>query len=260
MQEVKPLKHIKSRVIVSGNTVEITTYENGYYRNYQSSNIVGRSSKSTSAENKILNREKTMKRARANVRRIVCANPQLNKFFTLTFAKNVTDLKYANNQFRCFIKRLNRYLVKNGKSSVQYIAVVEFQKRGAIHYHLLCNLPFISTKILQDIWENGFVKINKIDDVDNVGAYITKYMIKDSDDDRLIGNRCYFTSRGLQEPTMIEENGVENTIEHLLLAGDIELLKEPYKKTFYNEHFGMIEYTQLTLVKPFSISLLNVQD
>ena len=93
MQEVKPLKHIKSRVIVSGNVVEITTYENGYYRNYQSSNIIGRSSKFVSAENKLLNREKTMKRAKSNVRRIVCANPQLNKFFTLTFAENVTDLK-----------------------------------------------------------------------------------------------------------------------------------------------------------------------
>lgn len=259
MQEVKPLKHIKSRVIVSGNVVEITTYENGYYRNYQSSNIIGRSSKFVSAENKLLNREKTMKRAKSNVRRIVCANPQLNKFFTLTFAENVTDLKYANNQFRCFIKRLNRYLAKNGKNSVQYIAVVEFQKRGAIHYHLLCNLPFISAKILQDIWENGFVKINKIDDVDNVGAYITKYMIKDSDDDRLIGNRCYFTSRGLQMPVTIEENGVETAISHSLLVGDIELQKEPYKNMFYNEHLGEIEYTQLTLVKPLNIELINSQ-
>lgn len=38
------------------------------------------------------------------------------------------------------------------------------------HYHLLCNLPFISAKTLQEIWGNGFIRINKIDDVDNVGA------------------------------------------------------------------------------------------
>lgn len=178
---------------------------------------------------------------------------------TLTFADNVTDLKYANNQFCCFIKRLNRYLTKMHKDKVQYIAVVEFQKRGAIHYHLLCNLPFISAKMLQEIWQNGFVKINKIDDVDNVGAYVTKYMSKDNVDERLVGNRCYFTSQGLQEPTTIEENGIENTIAHLLLAGDIELQKEPYKKTFDNEQLGNIEYTQLTLVKPFDMFLLNKQ-
>ena len=260
MPKNKPLKNIKSRIIISGNVVEMTTYERGYFKNYHEVKKIGRSSKDTTDEDKALNREKVLQRARSRVRRLACANPQLNKFFTLTFADNVTDLKYANNQFCCFIKRLNRYLTKMHKDKVKYIAVVEFQERGAVHYHLLCNLPYISANKLQEIWQNGFVKINKIDDVDNVGAYVTKYMSKDNEDERLIGNRCYFTSQGLQEPTTIEENGVENTIMHLLLAGDIELQKEPYKKTFENEQLGNIEYTQLTLVKPFSISLLNVQD
>lgn len=255
----KPLENIKSRIIVSGNVVEITTYERGYFKNYHDAKKVGRSSKNTTNEEKTFNREKVLQRARARVRRLACANPQLNKFFTLTFAENVTDLKYANNQFSCFIRRLNRYLDKIGKDRMQYIAVVEFQKRGAIHYHLLCNLPFISAKKLQEIWQNGFVKINKIDDVDNVGAYVTKYMSKDNEDERLVGNRCYFTSQGLQEPTTIEENGIENIISHLLLAGEIELRKEPYKSTFANEQLGNIEYTQLTLVKPFNMSLLNKQ-
>ena len=255
----KPLENIKSRIIVSGNVVEITTYERGYFKNYHDAKKVGRSSKNATNEDKSFNREKVLQRARARVRRLACANPQLNKFFTLTFADNITDLKYANNQFCNFIKRLNRYLAKMKKDKMQYIAVVEFQKRGAIHYHLLCNLPFISAKKLQEIWQNGFVKINKIDDVDNVGAYVTKYMSKDNEDERLVGNRCYFTSQGLQEPTTIEENGVENTIAHLLLAGDIELQKEPYKKTFENEQLGNIEYTQLTLVKPLNTDLINSQ-
>lgn len=40
----------------------------------------------------------------------------------------------------------------------------EFQKRGAIHYHLLCNLPFVSSKELAEIWTHGFIKIKKIED------------------------------------------------------------------------------------------------
>ena len=255
----KPLENIKSRIIVSGNVVEITTYERGYFKNYHDAKKVGRSSKNTTNEEKTFNREKVLQRARARVRRLVCANPQLNKFFTLTFAENVTDLKYANNQFSCFIRRLNRYLDKIGKDRMQYIAVVEFQERGAIHYHLLCNLPYISVYKLQEIWKNGFVWIKNISNVDNLGAYVTKYMSKDNADERLVGNRCYFTSQGLQEPTTIEENGIENIISHLLLAGEIELRKEPYKNTFYNEQLGNIEYTQLTLVKPLNTELINSQ-
>lgn len=255
----KPLENIKSRIIVSGNVVEITTYERGYFKNYHDAKKVGRSSKNTTNEEKTFNREKVLQRARARVRRLVCANPQLNKFFTLTFAENVTDLKYANNQFSCFIRRLNRYLDKIGKDRMQYIAVVEFQERGAIHYHLLCNLPYISVYKLQEIWKNGFVWIKNISNVDNLGAYVTKYMSKDNADERLVGNRCYFTSQGLQEPTTIEENGIENIISHLLLAGEIELRKEPYKNTFYNEQLGNIEYTQLTLVKPLNTDLINSQ-
>ena len=259
MPKNKPLKNIKSRIIVSGNVVEITTYERGYFKNYHEVKKIGRSSKYTTDEDKALNREKVLQRARSRVRRLACANPQLNKFFTLTFADNITDLKYANNQFCNFIKRLNRYLTKMHKDKVQYIAVVEFQERGAVHYHLLCNLPYISANKLQEIWKNGFVKINKIDDVDNVGAYVTKYMSKDNADERLIGNRCYFTSQGLQEPITIEDNEIETTIEHLLLSGDIELQKGPYKKTFDNEQLGSIEYTQLTLVKPLNTDLINSQ-
>lgn len=255
----KPLENIKSRIIVSGNVVEITTYERGYFKNYHDAKKVGRSSKNTTNEEKTFNREKVLQRARARVRRLACANPQLNKFFTLTFAENVTDLKYANNQFSCFIRRLNRYLDKIGKDRMQYIAVVEFQERGAIHYHLLCNLPYISVYKLQEIWKNGFVWIKNISNVDNLGAYVTKYMSKDNADERLVGNRCYFTSQGLQEPTTIEENGIENIISHLLLAGEIELQKEPYKKTFENEQLGNIEYTQLTLVKPLNTELINSQ-
>lgn len=257
MPKNKPLKNIKSRIIISGNVVEMTTYERGYFKNYHEVKKIGRSSKDTTDEDKALNREKVLQRARSRVRRLACANPQLNKFFTLTFADNVTDLKYANNQFCCFIKRLNRYLTKMHKDKVQYIAVVEFQERGAIHYHLLCNLPFISAKTLQEIWGNGFIRINKIDDVDNVGAYVTKYMTKDNEDERLVGNRSYFTSQGLKKPIEIINTDIAAVIQRALLLGDLKMKKEPYNATFENEYLGTIEYIQIVLDKPFDMSLIS---
>ncbi len=257
MPKNKPLKNIKSRIIISGNVVEMTTYERGYFKNYHEVKKIGRSSKDTTDEDKALNREKVLQRARSRVRRLACANPQLNKFFTLTFADNVTDLKYANNQFCCFIKRLNRYLTKMHKDKVQYIAVVEFQERGAVHYHLLCNLPFISAKTLQEIWGNGFIRINKIDDVDNVGAYVTKYMTKDNEDERLVGNRSYFTSQGLKKPIEIINTDIAAVIQRALLLGDLKMKKEPYNATFENEYLGTIEYIQIVLDKPFDMSLIS---
>jgi hypothetical protein len=36
--------------------------------------------------------------------------------------------------------------------------------------------PFIQNEVLRDIWGHGFVTIKKLDDVDNVGAYLTAYL------------------------------------------------------------------------------------
>lgn len=252
-----PLKNVKNKILISGNVVETFDYSRGYFLNYPSTNKVGRASQNTTEEDKKCNRKKVLSRANSSVRNLVNANPQLNKFFTLTFKDNVTDLKYANHQFRCFIKRLNRYLEKNRKSSVEYVAVVEFQKRGAIHYHLLCNLPFISAKQLAKIWGNGFIRINKIDNIDNVGAYVTKYMTKDNEDNRLVGNRCFLTSQGLKKPIEIINTDIAAVIQRALFLGDLKMKKEPYNATFENEYLGTIEYNQIVLDKPFDMSLIS---
>lgn len=57
-------------------------------------------------------------------------------FFTLTFADNVVDRKEAQRRFNSFAVGFIRDHV-NG-----YIAAVERQLRGAVHYHLVVALPF----------------------------------------------------------------------------------------------------------------------
>jgi len=39
-----------------------------------------------------------------------------------------------------------------------------------------CKAPFIPNAELAKIWRHGFVKIGKLDDVDNVGVYLTAYL------------------------------------------------------------------------------------
>lgn len=259
MDKKNTLKNIKNKVRISGNVVEIFTYENGYFKGYQSVNKKGRASNETSDEDKKINRKKCMQRAKTRVRNLANANPQLDKFFTLTFDTYITDLKISNRLFNNFIKRLNRRLDKMGKEHIQYIAVIEFQESGRIHYHILCKLPFILQSELQSLWNNGYVWIVKIDDIDNVGVYVTSYMTKDNETEKLKGNRSYFTSQGLKQPIEITNTDIPKEIYSALLCGELRTKKEPFSTTFENEHLGKIEYTQIALEKPLKLGLLYRQ-
>ncbi|WP_425322064.1 rolling circle replication-associated protein [Clostridium perfringens] len=187
-------------------------------------------------EDKIINREKVLSRARRDLRRIINANIEKHsKFLTLTFKDNITDLDFANNEFKKFIKRINYHY----KVKVKYSVVIEFQKRGAIHYHaLLYNLTDkLDIDKLSSIWGNGFIKVNSIKDVDNVGAYVCKYMTK-TDDERLLGRKMYFNSRNLNKPKEIKESSVVEA-----LVGSLQKNSLTYMNTFKNE-YNSINYKQ----------------
>jgi len=237
------------KVVISGNIVEIYSYDRGVFKSSVNEN--GRAGNGfTTDEQKEKNREVSLMRARRNLRRIVNANVNqwgndlTCKFVTLTFKDNVTDLDEANYEFRQFIKRLNYRIYGKKCSNLKYTVVPEFQERGAVHYHVIFyNLPYTKADVIEEVWGNGFIKINKIDDVDNVGAYICKYLTKDNDDERLRGRKCYFNSRGLKKP-----------IEKYLDYDDLERIKKSlpgqamtYKGNFENEYVGEIEYTQYNL-------------
>jgi hypothetical protein len=143
-------------------------------------------------------------------------------FLTLTFKKNLTDIELANYEFTKFMQRLN-WEAGHKTAYHKYVVVIEFQKRGAIHYHqILFNMPFIYKTKLQEIWGNGFIKVKEIDDVRDVGFYVTKYLVKDLRDPRLKGHKSYFISRGLLKPTIIHFEEVINLIKALLPQESLE--------------------------------------
>lgn len=85
----------------------------------------------------------------------------------------------------------------------KYVAVIEFQKRGAIHYHMISDLPYVPAQYIANKWKQGNIKINKIKHVDNVGAYVTKYMTEDMDDKRLQGKKAYNHSQNNLKPLQL---------------------------------------------------------
>lgn len=228
-------KSYNRKLVVSGKVVEY--YEYQYHVIKDKMNIKsGRNfALYTSQDMKKENRKKTASRAKKRVCRVANANPQLNKFLTLTFAENMQDYKKGRYEFDKFIKRL-----KTQFENVQYIAVPEFQERGAIHFHLLCNLPYVDVNALADIWGNGFIKINKIDNIDDVGAYITKYMSKDCIDERLIGKKCYTMSKGLNEPKVYTNNkAIDEIIENL------DSVKRIFSSEYESEYYGIVKYSKI---------------
>lgn len=136
-------------------------------------------------------------------------------FVTLTFKENITDLSYANKKFNQWCLSMRRACKKLG-FEFKYLGVPEFQKRGAVHYHLLVNVRCGSELIefqkdtkdgskMYDVkyWKHGFTSAFDIekdtDDKFNVALYILKYLYKDLDE-RLFGHTRVLKSNNLEKP------------------------------------------------------------
>lgn len=196
----------------------------------------------------IENYQKRQQIRRDTVRRLVTANfdASTSRFITLTFKStdkfNINDVKECNKRFHLFLIRLKR---KFPELKMKYLAVIEFQKRGAVHFHMICNIPYIPHKELQAIWGLGFVYINKIDHVDNVGAYVIKYMTKLTDDTRLMGLKGYNCSQGLERSEVMKS--WEDHDKVIAYLQSLPKEKVVYCDEYKTERSGRIAYSQVNL-------------
>lgn len=119
--------------------------------------------------------------------------PKNCKWVTFTYAENMTDAKRLYLDFKSFWKRFKYQSHKRGFAIPEYISVVEPQSRGAWHIHAFFiyqeKCPFIPKNIdvikrlclddnfnLSACWGHGFVDIQNVKNVDNIGAYFTAYL------------------------------------------------------------------------------------
>ena len=233
------------KYVLTGDIVEVYTYSN-YITGKGGANRT--TEKSTDIEKSLANYANTNQRRRDMVRRLACCNfnAEYDKFFTLTFAENETDVKECNLKFKNFIKRLKYKFTKD----LKYLAVVEFQERGAVHYHVLSDIPYIPQRELQDLWGYGFVFINAITHVDNVGAYVVKYMTKDTTDLRLQGLKAYLHSTNLKKPEQIINHNLKDfdyVEDKIIKKYDLNNQIATYESIFDTEMLGQCEYKQYNL-------------
>jgi len=119
-------------------------------------------------EYKVIRKDNLM-RSKLAVQRLAKANEQIFKsFITLTFAKNISNIKEANKLYNIWTTKIRKVF-----PDFTYICVPEYQKRGAIHYHMISNLEIDSDLIyrqkgmtnMYDIkfWNYGFSSAYNID-------------------------------------------------------------------------------------------------
>lgn len=200
-------------------------------------------------------RQQTMREARNLTRRLALMNfGQADTFLTLTYPneRHLTenDIEIADNDFKKFMQRFNyRY----GK--VKYLAVREFTKRGRIHFHLLTDwkpdvqteaeIKELEVEFAKKVWKHGFVDIKIMTEVDNIGAYLIKYMTKGVSHEAFKGHKAYLCSKGLERP--LEYRGEQ--AEAILQAYGLKDKKEVFTNSYISEYLGTILYKEYNLTR-----------
>lgn len=194
---------------------------------------------------------KNINRSKLECQRLAKANSnEWRTFITLTFEENIIDINYANKRLKYFIDKIRR-VFKNFK----YICIPEFQKRGAVHYHLLTNISIDDERFIfaqEDnkkfkhikYWNEGFTKVDNLyKDIKKIIGYISKYMTKDIDN-RLYNHHRYLFSRNLEKPKIsyLDLNNQEHLEFYMnIIKNKTEIYNNIYKST-YNEE--LIEFQE----------------
>lgn len=178
MERKVPKRRIE-KIVISGKVVE-------YYRYLKPLSVEPREydieKNKEKSEGK---RDRNLYRARADLRRAIwCNQTKYTKFVTLTYKDSELDQDNVIYDFKQFIKKLRRR-----DYNVPYVYVTEHQKKrgikegnaGSLHIHsLLFTDEFISADIINACWGLGNTDIHSLKDVNNLGAYVCKYLTKEN--------------------------------------------------------------------------------
>ncbi len=168
-------------------------------------------------------------------------------FLTLTFEENLTSVSKAAYEYKKFIQKLNYKVSNSKKSLLEYIAVPEFQKRGAVHYHaVIFNLPYMKNIYdeLNEIWGKGYFIIKTVNDIGLASAYLTKYLRKEIEDGRLSARRRYYPSKGLKK-SVATFNQANNEFIMQFIPEKSKVLEKDYT----SEYCGDYKYSIYDLSK-----------
>lgn len=105
-------------------------------------------------------------------------------FITLTYPAVYPHPRRAKSDLRCLLKRISRHYPDAIMSGIWRM---EFQQRGAPHFHIIVfGMPFLMKETLQQMWSDVihddtgkvFTRIEQVKGVRHMMAYVSKYVAK----------------------------------------------------------------------------------
>jgi len=212
------------RLVESGDQLEVYEYAT-------SSEFIGgftgkkRAKRSRSNDSSLrYRRADNVRRLKRDFTRLVRANlagASSPALFTLTMFE-VVGVREAYRAFTVF----NRNLARLAKRDFRYVAVPEFQKRGAVHFHaLVWNVPDEwvknerNTRRIQNVWQRGFVDCVPTDGSSRLAGYLAKYMSKAMQDERLVGQKAYTATRNVLRPMLFKAQEEFDDVSEYFLDG-----------------------------------------
>ena len=177
--------------------------------------------------------------------REVAERQRLCRFVTLTLDPSKIEgdpVRYLNAVFA----KLRTYLKRRFRIAPTYIRVLEFQKSGNPHFHLLID-RYVEWVWLRDAWETvgggSFVNIKYVD-VHRVSRYLSKYLTKELLLSAPLRSRRVTTSRSIH---LFEKQPCET--EWQFLRTPILCLYDRYKASVLTT-----ELDEESVLKSFSMS------
>ena len=199
--------HMFCKIVRSGKVVEAYIYSSaikvGHERKHDVCKRKAKDYIDLEELEELEKRSDNLYRARQTVRRLIWANQgAFTKFITLTYRDTELDRKRVHRDITTFVQAVRRK-----DYEMLYLYVLEHQKErgekegneGCWHVHMVVfNDAFLPKEILEKCWPHGFVDINAIDDVRDLGAYVCKYITKENSAE--FGSRVFSASKGLKRP------------------------------------------------------------
>jgi len=158
-----------------------------------------------------------LQRAFNRAKQQVFFNPDMTNFITLTYKGADQSVETVLRDIKIMIAKEKRLAesnpVGNGRErKLKYIFIMEYQKRGSIHVHMIANDSFtlqVNNNGFKELkyWQKGFSSVLQINDFDNnfrPQLYLFKYMRKA----QRIGKSVVHASRNLNNCTELKDSEI----------------------------------------------------
>lgn len=200
------------------------------------------------------------KNAQKHLARLLTANfDKRHIWLTLTYPNGSmpADLERAKKDIENYIRRVKRYVKKNGLEELKYVYVTEFGE-ARVHHHIIMNLE--DRDIAESLWIKGGRTQSRRLQPDDFGLTgMAKYITKQK---RKAYAKKYVASKNLKKPviTVAETKITRRKAEKL--AREENLAQEVFEKLYKNYSFkdmeakyspytsGVYLYTRMTKIEP----------